>query len=83
MDRLTGIEQNLDEIHALEGVCSLAATGATAVKGGNWQIFQRFLQESRAKVHLNTTVRVMPYLGYPLGVTSGALRTGDSYPTGV
>lgn len=48
--------QNVDEIHMLEGACSLAATGASSVKGGNFQIFKNFLDRSGAKVHLNTTV---------------------------
>ncbi|ESK98241.1 prenylcysteine lyase [Moniliophthora roreri MCA 2997] len=48
--------QNADQIHALEGACSLAATGASQVKGGNWQIFEHFLKYSNATVHLNTQV---------------------------
>ncbi|KAH9926192.1 uncharacterized protein B0H18DRAFT_1006933 [Fomitopsis serialis] len=48
--------QNVDSIHALEGLCSLAATGASSVKGGNFQIFEQFLERSGASVHLNTTV---------------------------
>ncbi|KAL0580679.1 hypothetical protein V5O48_001320 [Marasmius crinis-equi] len=48
--------QNVDKIHALEGACSLAATGAAQVKGGNWQIFQNFLNYSQATVFLNTKV---------------------------
>ncbi|KAK7058346.1 hypothetical protein VNI00_001977 [Paramarasmius palmivorus] len=48
--------QNVDKIHALEGACSLAATGASQVKGGNWQIFDHFLKYSNATVYLNTPV---------------------------
>ena len=48
--------QNLDEIHALEGMCSMAASGASSVKGGNFQLFQHFLARSGANVHLNTQV---------------------------
>ncbi|THH01023.1 hypothetical protein EW026_g1609 [Hermanssonia centrifuga] len=48
--------QNADEIHALEGMCSLAATGASQIKGGNWLIFDQFLKRSNATVFLNTTV---------------------------
>lgn len=51
--------QDLDKIHALEGFCSLAASGASSVKGGNFQIFEHFLARSGAKVHLNTTVRAI------------------------
>ncbi|KAG7099795.1 hypothetical protein E1B28_001607 [Marasmius oreades] len=48
--------QNTDSIHALEGACSLATTGAAQVSEGNYQIFQRFLNYSQATVHLNTQV---------------------------
>ena len=50
--------QNLDEIHALEGFISMAASGASSVKGGNFQIFKHFLGHSGANVFLNTTVRI-------------------------
>ena len=48
--------QNLDEIHALEGTVSMAASGASSVKGGNFQIFKHFLGQSGANVFLNTSV---------------------------
>ncbi|KAJ6574731.1 Prenylcysteine lyase-domain-containing protein [Mycena capillaripes] len=49
--------QNADEIHALEGACSLAPTGASAVLGGNFQVFEQFLKRSQANVYLNTSVK--------------------------
>ncbi|KAF7986244.1 hypothetical protein HWV62_38711 [Athelia sp. TMB] len=48
--------QDADKIHALEGACSMATSGATSVKGGNWRIFEQFLKRSQANVFLNTTV---------------------------
>ena len=48
--------QNIDKIHALEGLVSMAATGAVTAIGGNFQIFAGFLNRSNAKVHLRTTV---------------------------
>ncbi|KAJ3575893.1 hypothetical protein NP233_g794 [Leucocoprinus birnbaumii] len=48
--------QNADAIHALEGLCSLATTGATGIDGGNFKIFEEFLKRSNAFVNLNTTV---------------------------
>ena len=54
--------QNVDKIHALEGLCSLAASGAASVKGGNFQIFEHFLAASQASLHLNTTVSYMSFL---------------------
>ncbi|KAJ7456623.1 Prenylcysteine lyase-domain-containing protein [Mycena latifolia] len=49
--------QNADEIHALEGACSLAPSGASAVEGGNFQVFEQFLKHSRANIYLNTSVK--------------------------
>jgi prenylcysteine oxidase/farnesylcysteine lyase len=48
--------QDVDKIHALEGACSMAATGASSIQGGNYQIFEQFLLRSKANVFLNTTV---------------------------
>ncbi|KAF8167814.1 Prenylcysteine lyase-domain-containing protein [Crassisporium funariophilum] len=48
--------QNADYIHALEGACSMAATGATGIAGGNFQIFEKFLNASGANVYLDTHV---------------------------
>lgn len=52
--------QDVDKVQALIGFVSLAATGASSVAGGNWQIFQNFVERSKANVHLNTTVRLHP-----------------------
>jgi prenylcysteine oxidase/farnesylcysteine lyase len=48
--------QDVDKIHALEGACSMAATGATSIQGGNFQIFEQFLLRSKAHLFLSTTV---------------------------
>lgn len=34
----------------------MAATGASSVKGGNFQVFQHFLARSGAHLHLNAQV---------------------------
>ncbi|OCH92435.1 FAD/NAD(P)-binding domain-containing protein [Obba rivulosa] len=72
--------QNVDSIHALEGLCSLAATGASSVKGGNFQIFEQFLARSGARVHLNTSVTALSQ--YSKDETSGWLVTtsGSAQP---
>jgi len=49
--------QDVDEIHALEGLCSMAASGASGVEAGNFKIFEHFLNHSGATVHLNTEVK--------------------------
>ncbi|KAI0683508.1 FAD/NAD(P)-binding domain-containing protein [Earliella scabrosa] len=51
--------QDVDKIHALEGLISLAPTGASNVKGGNYRIFEHFLAASQASIHLNTTVKAV------------------------
>ena len=48
--------QDVDKIHALGGLVSMAADGAVTTVGGNFQIFTAFLDRSNATVHLNTTV---------------------------
>jgi prenylcysteine oxidase / farnesylcysteine lyase len=48
--------QDLDKIHGLGGLVSMAANGAKQIKGGNFQIFENFVRESKASVHLNTRV---------------------------
>ncbi|WWD22349.1 hypothetical protein CI109_106840 [Kwoniella shandongensis] len=50
-----GSEMNF--IHALGAGVSMAVTGASQVEGGNWQIFQNMLDNSKAKVHLGTEVK--------------------------
>ncbi|KFY41296.1 hypothetical protein V495_04992 [Pseudogymnoascus sp. VKM F-4514 (FW-929)] len=48
--------QNLGVIHGLETMVSMSTDGATQVKGGNWQMFDRMLNASGATVHLDTAV---------------------------
>lgn len=47
---------DLDDIHAFGAYISMAASNANAIKGGNFQIFERFLEESEAQILLNTKV---------------------------
>nr|XP_019048632.1 hypothetical protein I302_02404 [Kwoniella bestiolae CBS 10118]OCF27562.1 hypothetical protein I302_02404 [Kwoniella bestiolae CBS 10118] len=45
---------DMPQIHALGAGVSLAASGASSIQGGNWQIFKGMLDESKATVKLNT-----------------------------
>ena len=47
---------NLDHIHGLDTMVSMAPEGAQAVEGGNWKIFDRMVAESGAQLYLNTAV---------------------------
>lgn len=47
---------NLDLIHGLDTMVSIAPEGAKAVAGGNWKIFDRMVAESGAQLLLNTSV---------------------------
>lgn len=47
---------NLDSIHGLDTMVSMAPEGAKAVVGGNWKIFDRMVAKSGAHVNLNTAV---------------------------
>ncbi|KAK6443009.1 hypothetical protein LTR95_000722 [Oleoguttula sp. CCFEE 5521] len=53
--------QNLDHIHALETMVCMAVEGAMAVEGGNWQIFDRMVEESNATLLLNTPVKSLDH----------------------
>ncbi|KAF9977788.1 hypothetical protein BGZ73_004855 [Actinomortierella ambigua] len=47
---------NLDEIHGLGGLVSMAAEGAYQVVGGNFQIFEGMIANSHANVKLGTKI---------------------------
>ncbi|RIB08319.1 Prenylcysteine lyase-domain-containing protein [Gigaspora rosea] len=48
--------QNLGEIHALGAFISLAPTGAKSIKGGNYRLFEKFIEHSGATLKLDTKV---------------------------
>ena len=48
--------QNMDEINGLSGALSMASSGASDIEGGNYQLFEQFLNRSGATVYLNTKV---------------------------
>ncbi|KAK5126452.1 hypothetical protein LTR85_010688 [Meristemomyces frigidus] len=58
--------QNLKYIHGLEAMVCMAAEGAMAVEGGNWQIFNNMIAAANATTMLETSVTSMK-------------RHGDSY----
>lgn len=47
---------NLNGIHGLDTMVSVAPDGAMAVEGGNWRIFDHFIAASGAHLALNTSV---------------------------
>ncbi|KAI8319479.1 FAD/NAD(P)-binding domain-containing protein [Martensiomyces pterosporus] len=51
--------QDIDRVNVLGAHISMAAESSEAysVAGGNWQIFERMLQESNATLHLSSAVR--------------------------
>ena len=48
--------QNLKSIHGLGSMVSIAANGAKQVKGGNWKIFHKFIESSKATLKLEQQV---------------------------
>ena len=46
--------QNIDDLHTTVAICSLLADGGLSVKGGNWRIFEQFVERSGARVFLQT-----------------------------
>lgn len=71
---------NLDSIHGLDTMVSMAPEGAKAVVGGNWRIFDKLVEASGATVALNTSVSSIAlgtkpgatYPKYLLSTKSGA-----------
>lgn len=47
---------NLARLHGLDTMVALAPAGASQIRGGNWQIFDRMARASGADIHLNTSV---------------------------
>ncbi|KAK6536375.1 hypothetical protein TWF281_000614 [Arthrobotrys megalospora] len=47
---------NLDHIHGLETMVAMSTDGAMAIAGGNWRIFDKMVQTSKAGVLLETKV---------------------------
>ncbi|OAA73577.1 Prenylcysteine oxidase [Cordyceps fumosorosea ARSEF 2679] len=52
---------NLAHIHGLETMVSFATDGAVAVRGGNWQIFDKMIEASGATIYRNATVRAINF----------------------
>lgn len=48
--------QNLHDFHGLETMVCMSTEGAMSISGGNWQIFDRMIRSSGAKLNLNTTI---------------------------
>lgn len=79
---------NLDSIHGLDTMVSMAPEGAKAVVGGNWQIFDRMIGASAATVALNTSVSSITlgtkpgarYPKYLLTTKSGAEEASAGVP---
>lgn len=54
--KLISASQNIHSIHGLGAIISLAASSGGGIRGGNWQIFEQFVERSGAQVFLNTEV---------------------------
>jgi prenylcysteine oxidase/farnesylcysteine lyase len=68
--------QNVDRIHSLGAMVSLAAQGARSVIGGNKRIFQQFAERSGCKVRLGTKVVKVVKLDAGF-VNGGGTRVGN------
>ncbi|KAG0228602.1 hypothetical protein BGW42_002092, partial [Actinomortierella wolfii] len=75
---------NLDEIHGLGGLVSMAAQGAYQVVGGNFQIFEGMVAKSRANVKLGTKIARILRTGegdntkFEVITTTGSQQTFDA-----
>lgn len=73
--------QNLNTIHGIGTLVSIAANGARQVKGGNWQIFDKFIQSSKAYVKFQEKVTSLTFDSsskkWVLGYSN--VRTGQTH----
>jgi len=77
---LVNYGQDADSIHALEGACSMASSSASGVDGGNFLMFEQFLNHSNANVYLDTPVTsVSPREGYGSQWTVTSSRGSQNY----
>ncbi|PWN52994.1 hypothetical protein IE53DRAFT_384552 [Violaceomyces palustris] len=77
--------QNTDEIHAFGGLVSLASSGARAVVGGNYQIFERMLAESGARVRMGEQGDVTGLLKFDSirgAIEAGKITEGEASDNG-
>lgn len=47
---------DMSSIHALAAGVSMATSGASSIRGGNWRVFEQMLQNASATVVLGATV---------------------------
>ncbi|SGZ58766.1 CIC11C00000002090 [Sungouiella intermedia] len=72
--------QNIDQIHAVGALVSLATDNPLQIEGGNWQIFTGMANSSKALVNLNTevsTIEKLPNGKWSVGY-NGTLDTFDT-----
>ncbi|RUS15781.1 Prenylcysteine lyase-domain-containing protein, partial [Endogone sp. FLAS-F59071] len=77
--------QDIDTIHALGALVSMAAQGAKSVKGGNFQIFQKFIEEAGAELRLKTKVdgikKVVDKTGKKVSVAADIIANPPAFQT--
>ncbi|CAK7210287.1 hypothetical protein SBRCBS47491_000725 [Sporothrix bragantina] len=71
---------NLARIHGLDAMVALAPSGASQIRGGNWQIFDHMARASGADIRLNTSITHLdkvPGTGPP--ETKYVIKTTDAF----
>lgn len=79
---------NLDGIHGLDTMVSMAPEGAKAVLGGNWRIFDHMVAATGASIALNTSVTSIalgtkPGAKYPKYLLTTQSASGEAEEVGV
>ncbi|KZS96897.1 FAD/NAD(P)-binding domain-containing protein, partial [Sistotremastrum niveocremeum HHB9708] len=70
--------QNADEINGLGGAVSMAADDASGVEGGNYQIFENFVNRSGATIFLNTPITSVKRSSSSLAQWEVSTAAGDA-----
>ena len=73
LNLIISIPQNVDRMHGLETLVSFAGdgSGVRSIKGGNWRIFEQFVERSGARVFLNTEVDWLFFSHESMGINVG------------
>ncbi|KAK6357174.1 hypothetical protein TWF718_001499 [Orbilia javanica] len=71
---------NLGHIHGLETMVAMSTDGAMAITGGNWRIFDKMVQTSKAGIHLETRVTSIERVPDKHTWTVNAIKSDSSEP---
>ncbi|KAL0083019.1 Prenylcysteine lyase-domain-containing protein [Phycomyces blakesleeanus] len=70
--------QDIDTLHALGAMVSLAAKNSWSIQGGNFKIFEEFAERSGAEIRMETTVKKVEKIHDKQGGYTVTTNNGDT-----